>query len=135
MNMRGSSIVKIAAAFVLVLAVAPLRAQSTPGVASNPEEARRGEKLFVQRCSLCHLGVPPAYKTYGPLLSKELIAQRGEDAIRKTIMEGTPRMPGWKYGLKPADIDQIITYLKTVARKDIAHKPAGEGAGEQVGGD
>jgi streptogramin lyase len=87
----------------------------------------KGEKLFLQRCSLCHWGVPPIFKTYAPLLHKEVVATMGEDAMRKIIMEGSPNMPAWKYSLRPADIDEILAYLKTVTKEEVTHSPSGEG--------
>jgi len=30
------------------------------------------------------------------------------------IANGTPRMPGFRYDLKPAEIDAIIAYIKTI---------------------
>jgi len=68
------------------------------------------------------------YKTYAPLLHKEVVAAMGDDAMRKIIMEGSPNMPGWKYALKPADIDSILAYLKTVPKEEVTHTSAnGEG--------
>jgi streptogramin lyase len=99
--------------------------QTINAASSQPagETTITGEKLFIQRCSVCHLGVPPNFKTYAPLLHKELVAARGEDAVRKTIMEGSPRMPGWKYSLRPADIDEILAYLKTVTKEEVTYRP------------
>ncbi len=36
------------------------------------------------------------------------------DIIRETIANGTPRMPGFKYDLKPAEIDAVVAYIKTI---------------------
>jgi mono/diheme cytochrome c family protein len=73
-----------------------------------------GKKLFVQRCSVCHLPALPSYTAYGPLLDRELVAARGDAAVRERIVEGSPRMPGWQYTLGPAEIDEIVGYLKTL---------------------
>src|SRR4051794_11713254 len=102
-------------AFLLLLLIAilpkPIAAQ-TPSAKGLSETERSGLKLFLQRCSICHLGVPPRYETYGPLLHKEVIAARGDAAVRRLIMDGSARMPGFQYVLKPADLDNIISYLK-----------------------
>jgi mono/diheme cytochrome c family protein len=84
---------------------------------SAPEKS--GQKLFLQRCALCHVGYAPMYRTYGPPIDKEIVADRGEKAVRTKIMDGSVAMPGWKYSLKPADVDNIIAYLKTVKKEDI----------------
>jgi len=99
------------------------------------EMEQAGEKLFFQRCSVCHLGIPPRYPTYGPLLDQQLLASRGEDAVRNRIMEGSSRMPGWKYSLKPGDIENIISYLKTVPKQAVSPSRPNQGPGEQVGGE
>ena len=36
------------------------------------------------------------------------------DAMRQFISNGSPRMPGFKYSLKPAEIDAIVAYIKTI---------------------
>jgi len=73
-----------------------------------------GKKLFVQRCSVCHLPALPSYTAYGPLLDGSLVADRGDDAARRQIMQGSARMPGFQYTLTPTEIDQIVVYLKTL---------------------
>ncbi len=78
-------------------------------------EAFAGKKLFVQRCALCHdlLG-QPALTTFGPWVDAQTVETRGEASVRQTILNGTRRMPGWRYTLAPTQIDQLIAYLRTV---------------------
>ena len=73
-----------------------------------------GKKLFVQRCSVCHLPALPSYTAYGPLLNKAMVADRGDEVVRLQIMQGSPRMPGFQYTLSPKEIDQLVVYLKTL---------------------
>jgi mono/diheme cytochrome c family protein len=73
-----------------------------------------GKKLFVQRCSVCHLPALPSYTAYGPLLDKNLVEDRGEETERTKIVQGSLRMPGFQYTLGAAEIDEIVDYLKTV---------------------
>ena len=73
-----------------------------------------GKKLFVQRCSVCHLPALPSYKAYGPLLDGALIEERGDDTERQQIAQGSARMPGFQYTLSATEIDQIVSYLKTL---------------------
>jgi mono/diheme cytochrome c family protein len=73
-----------------------------------------GKKLFVQKCSVCHLPELPSYTAYGPLLDGKIVAARGDVAIREQIMNGSARMPGWQYMLSPAEVEEIIGYLKTL---------------------
>ena len=89
------------------------------------EQQDRGAGLFVQRCALCHLS-----KTFGTDGSKYCcVAPLGpnlsgifknldsdeEQSMRQIILNGGPTfMPGWRYGLTTKDIDDIISYLKTL---------------------
>ena len=52
-----------------------------------------------------------APNTWGPLLSKTNVQGR-EDAVRKQIMDGSARMPAFRYALQPSDINAIVDYLK-----------------------
>ncbi|MGH9679995.1 MAG: c-type cytochrome [Candidatus Acidiferrales bacterium] len=79
----------------------------------NPSQAA-GKKLFVQRCSICHLPALPSYTAYGPLLSGKLVAKRGEDFERQHILKGSALMPGFQYTLSAKEIDEIVEYLKTL---------------------
>ena len=77
------------------------------------EQQRLGRQIVAQSCGVCHL--PPARnaKTYGPLLNKA--AGGGDDTVvREYILDGTPRMPAFKHFLRPAEVDAVIAYLKTV---------------------
>jgi mono/diheme cytochrome c family protein len=101
-----------------------LRAQSRPaatppGAEKLSDEARRGEGLFLQRCSLCHLprklkfGSPPVI---GPILSGQFKDATPDQmkVLRGFILKGGPDMPGFQYGLEPKEVDDLIAYLKTL---------------------
>jgi len=74
-----------------------------------------GKKLFVQRCALCHdvLG-QPASTTVGPWVDATTVKNRGEEAVRQKILQGSRRMPGWKHTLDARQVDAVIAYMKTV---------------------
>jgi hypothetical protein len=55
------------------------------------------------------------FKSYGPRLSKENVIDR-EDLVRSRIMEGSPNMPAFRYALQPAQVSNIIAYLKKVEK-------------------
>ncbi|MCY4660894.1 MAG: cytochrome c [Acidobacteria bacterium] len=84
---------------------------------SLPADALAGWKLFVQRCALCHdpLGQPSFPESFAPLLSRETVRNLGEDRVRRVVMVGSSRMPGWRYTLSEAQIGEVIAYLNTVA--------------------
>ncbi len=77
------------------------------------EQQRLGRQLLAQSCGVCHLAPALKAQTYGPPLNK---ATAGGDAavMRSMILEGTPRMPGFKYYLQSAQVDAIIAYVRTI---------------------
>jgi mono/diheme cytochrome c family protein len=77
------------------------------------ETQLRGRQVFAQSCGICHLQPSLGVKTYGPMLNKATAAGNDE-VMRAFIVNGTDRMPSFKYYLKPAEIDAIIAYVKTV---------------------
>ena len=88
---RGASVV-----LWLVLASLPGFAQET-GDGLN-EQQRLGRQIFAQSCGVCHLRPALNVRTYGPLLSKA--ASGGDEGrMRNIILEGTTRMPAFKYYL------------------------------------
>ncbi len=87
-----------------------MRTFMAPLPLSETELAGRG--LFAQRCANCHGGAPP--RSPGPLLGQQTVEKRGEAFIREKVRKGTPTiMPGFEFSLEPAQIDQIIAFLKT----------------------
>jgi len=52
---------------------------------------------------------------YGTALYKDLV-NGNEDAIKEMIRSGSGKMPGFKLGLQPSEIDAIVEYLKTVPK-------------------
>ena len=44
--------------------------------------------------------------------------------MREFIINGTPRMPGFKYHFKPEQIDAIVAYLQTVSNAASPTAPA-----------
>jgi mono/diheme cytochrome c family protein len=113
---------------VFLLAAWPQGASAQQAGDSLNDTQRHGRQLLAQSCGVCHL--PPALnaKTYGPPLNKA--AGGGDDDImREYIMNGTPRMPAFKYYLKDTDINAIIAYVRTVPVPGAA-APARPGGGE-----
>jgi mono/diheme cytochrome c family protein len=90
----------------------------TGGQKLNLQETR-GEGFFLQRCSICHLprnlkfGSPA---TIGPDLRGQFKSASPDDlkALRGYILKGGPGMPGFQYGLEPAEVDDLIAFLKTL---------------------
>lgn len=76
----------------------------------------RGRGIWIQRCAYCHDGVGTSnYNTNGPWLDSAVVKARGDDAVRAKILEGSQSMPGFQYGLRADQVDQVIAFLKTVS--------------------
>jgi mono/diheme cytochrome c family protein len=96
---------------LLVLAAAAPAAYAQGGDLNATQQL--GRQVYAQSCGVCHLQPSLGVKTYGPALN--MAAAGGNDeAMRAYIVNGTERMPAFKYYLKPAEISAIIAYLKTV---------------------
>ena len=90
---------------------------------------KMGRQVFAQSCGVCHLPPTLGAKTYGPPLNKD--AGGGDnDVMREFIENGTPRMPAFKYYLKPDQIDAIISYVRTVPVQAAAAPARRPGGGE-----
>jgi len=94
-------------------------ATAPPSPAKLTEQETRGENLFRQRCSLCHL--PRKLKFGSPaVIGPDLTGvfeEAGPDKLKLltgSILKGGPDMPGFQYGLEPKEVDDLIAYLKTL---------------------
>jgi mono/diheme cytochrome c family protein len=88
--------------------------------------ATDGESLFGVFCAACH-GPRGEGRRFATLASvfpaigePEFLAVADDPFLRKTLMTGRPgrRMPAWGAkdgGLRPQEIDAIVTYLRTLA--------------------
>jgi mono/diheme cytochrome c family protein len=94
---------------VLALAAATAHAQQS----TLNETQLLGRQVFAQSCGICHLQPSLGVKTYGPVLNKAA-AGGNDEVMRAFIVNGTDRMPAFKFYLKPAEIDAIIAYVRTV---------------------
>jgi mono/diheme cytochrome c family protein len=90
----------------------------------------RGRQVFAQSCGVCHLQPSLGVKTYGPVLNKAATGGNDE-AMRAFIVNGTERMPSFKYYLKPAEIDAIIAYVRTVPAPVTPSKDSGKGKADE----
>ena len=97
--------------FVLVASTSSAYAQKAGGDLN--ETQMLGRQVFAQSCGVCHLQPSLGVKTYAPMLNKTATAGNDE-VMRAFIVNGSDRMPAFKYYLKPAEVDAIVAYLKTI---------------------
>jgi mono/diheme cytochrome c family protein len=98
-------------AFVVLLATLPQGLAAQPSAEILTEAQQLGMRLYNQSCVVCHAKPQITSGQYGPTLSKESAGGR-EDVMRDVILNGTPRMPGFKYQFEPTLVDAIVAYLK-----------------------
>jgi mono/diheme cytochrome c family protein len=113
-------------ALLILLAIFPVaaRAQQQAGTEQPLNNVQKlGQRIFQQRCGICHEQARPGFQTYGPILYKDLV-NGNEDAIKEMIRSGSGKMPGFKLGMQPSEIDAIVEYLKTVPKPPKSTEPA-----------
>ena len=108
-----------------VLALTPLAAWPLSATAQQAGGQELGMRLSNQSCRVCHTKPQLTSPQYAPVLSMSTLGGKA-DVIREVIGNGTPRMPGFKYHFKPAEIDAIVAYIQTIPA------PAAAGATKKV---
>ena len=99
---------------VALLGVLPLLLVVTqPPAVAQSDQRMLGMRLFNQSCRVCHTKPQLASPQYAPALSMNTLGGNA-DAMGQFISNGTPRMPGFKYTFKSAEIDAIVAYIKTI---------------------
>lgn len=109
----------------IFLGICPLAAHAQQANTEKPlsDTQKLGQRVFQQRCAICHAPARPGFQMYGPALYKDLV-NGSEDAIKEIIRSGSSKMPGFKLGLQPSEIDAIVEYLKTVPKPQKSTEPA-----------
>jgi mono/diheme cytochrome c family protein len=104
-------------ALLIFLGILPLTARAQQANTEKPlnDVQKLGQRVFQQRCGICHAPARAGFQMYGPALYKDLV-NGSEDAIKEMIRSGTGKMPGFKFGMQPSEIDGIVEYLKTVPK-------------------
>ena len=100
------------ALLLAMLAAAPAGAQEYLN-----ERQLLGMRLFNQSCRVCHTKPQLTSVQYGPALSRASLGGN-DDALRAVVANGSATMPGFKYHFKPAEIDALVAYLKTIPSPD-----------------
>jgi cytochrome c2 len=115
---------------IIILAVAgALLAQEQPEKAAPKKaashgatgSAARGKEVFVKKCAMCHFAESDA-KKIGPGLKG--LSKRGTFTVNGNkvttgslttwIENGDTMMPGMKESLEPAQIKDVVAYVKTL---------------------
>ena len=123
------SIVKIRSTFwkravteglgVVLLVGLPLLSNAGQDVQPDAEDLIRGKKIFVKYCSNCHgpSGQGDGYRLLGPNpadLTSQATTQQSDADLLRTIHEGKPNMPVWKYRLSKQDSRNVLAYIRSL---------------------
>jgi cytochrome c len=115
--------IRVTVICVAVTGAASLLAQDTGKKTggANAAAVARGKSLFQQKCSICHYDTSDQ-KKIGPGLKG--LSKRGtfsvngnkitDDSLRTWIENGDQLMPPFKDVLEPAQIKDVIAYVKTL---------------------
>jgi mono/diheme cytochrome c family protein len=117
-----------------LLLLSVLLAMSHAAAAQDVEQQHRlGLRLFNQSCRVCHTKPQVVSPQYAPVLSMNTLGGKA-DVMREVISNGTPRMPGFRYDLKPAEIDAVVAYIKSIPApaETPAAAPAKPGASREA---
>jgi mono/diheme cytochrome c family protein len=118
--MKGMSLVLV---FVGFFAAAAVFAQNSAKKSSGPNTAAvgRGKTVFQQKCAVCHYDTSEQ-KKIGPGLKG--ISKRGtfsvngnkinDETLKNWIENGDQLMPPFKDVLEPAQVKDVISYVKTL---------------------
>jgi putative heme-binding domain-containing protein len=105
--------------------------QDTKAVQLNPEELEKGKQTFEMTCSTCH-GLDGG-GAMGPNI-QGIPFRLGVDAVANVIKSGIPGggMPAFGGQLDAQQIQQVVGYLLTLARKDEGKVTGDPATGKQV---
>jgi mono/diheme cytochrome c family protein len=90
-------------------------AESAKGNVSN------GQSIYKRHCVGCHgiEGKGDGYRLLGPdpaNLTARSTKEKPDSTLLKTIHEGKPNMPSWKVRLSGQDSQDVLAYIRTLAR-------------------
>lgn len=102
-----------------------------PGLAFGKGDAAKGKEIYTKFCASCHgpngKGDGPAAAALTPkprnLADKKVIGSFTDDYLFKVIQGGgasvgkSPLMPPWGGALKEEDIQNVITYVRSLGKK------------------
>jgi len=115
--------------FTALVSMASAPSYAVTGKKPDPQAVKRGAVLFQKNCARCHgtrgtggIEIPPLIRSPGylrpPALNdKEHTWHHTDEALLKTILEGSPRttqMPAWKNYLTKANAIDIVAYIKSL---------------------
>lgn len=100
----------------LLLALCAVTAHAQAGQASRQHSIQAGQQIYLQRCMQCH-STNRDQVMLGPSLYGEMTTsphRKTAAQIRQQLRDGKGKMPAFKDILTPADIDNLLAYIRTL---------------------
>ena len=82
-----------------------------------PARADQSSSLYKSKCAVCHgasgKGDTPAGKSMG-LADLSKSASKSDSELKAVVEKGKNKMPAYGKSLKPAEIDGLLAYIKSL---------------------
>lgn len=106
--------------FINFIVLPATRAAAQTTMKPGTEDVAKGKQIYGQKCEICHYSASTE-KKIGPGLAGLMKRERfrngmkaGDESLRRVIERGGKDMPGYRNSLKPAQIRDLIAYVKTL---------------------
>jgi mono/diheme cytochrome c family protein len=82
---------------------------------------RKGRQIFHQYCAGCHgtTGQGDGYRLLGAApadLTSRLTQEKADEDLLQSIHAGRPNMPGWNIRLTAMERQQVLAYIRSLAK-------------------
>jgi len=88
------------------------------GFSSSANSDEGSSRIFKAKCAVCHgaagKGDSPAGKSLGATDLAKAAASKSDAELKGVIEKGKNKMPAYGKSLKPAEIDGLVAYIKTL---------------------
>jgi cytochrome c6 len=93
---------------------------ATTARAGKPDDDA-GKKIFEANCAACHgsdgAGTPVGLSLMAPDLRSDAVQKLSDDDLKKQVSEGKNNMPPFKDTLSTDQIQAVVAYVRTFAKK------------------
>jgi cytochrome c6 len=106
---------------VVVLAILAVRYGTTTTARAGKPDDDAGKKVFEANCVACHgddgAGNAVGQSLMAPDLRSDQVQKVSDDDLKKQVSEGKNNMPPFKDTLSADQIQAVVAYVRTFAKK------------------
>jgi len=88
---------------------------SAQAASVDPEQLAIGEEAYLNFCGGCHGFNGIAWYVNSPSFALRERMDKTDEELKNSIKNGFGIMPAWEHMLRPAHIDALVTYIRTLA--------------------